>query len=81
MVHLSDALETQLLTLPPAERARLVEVLVASLDADVESGPAAEIEAAWFAEAERRLSEYRRGTVAGIPAAQVFAGVREKLDR
>lgn len=81
MVHLTDALESQLLTLPPADRARLAELLVASLDAEVESGPAAEIEAAWFAEAERRLSEYRRGTVAGIPAAQVFAAVREKLDR
>ena len=79
MVRSTDSLESQLLTLPPADRARLVEVLLASLDQEVESGPVAEIEAAWAAEAERRLAELRDGTVAGIPADQVFASIRGKL--
>jgi putative addiction module component (TIGR02574 family) len=39
----------------------------------------AEIEAAWAAEAERRLAELRSGTVAGVPADQVFATVRTQL--
>ena len=79
MVRSIDSLESLLLTLPPAARARLVETLLASLDHDVESGPVAEIEAAWLAEAERRLAEFRNGTVTCIPAEQVFAAVREKL--
>jgi putative addiction module component (TIGR02574 family) len=79
MVRSTDSLESQLLTLPPADRARLVEVLLASLDQEGESGPMAEIEAAWAAEAERRLAELRAGTVAGIPAEQVFSSVRGKL--
>ena len=80
MVESTDDFASQLLTLPPAVRARLVEVLLASLDEEVESGPSAEIEAAWVAEAERRLAELRDGTVAGVPAAQVFAAVRERLN-
>ncbi len=79
MVRSTDALESQLLTLPPADRARLVEVLLASLDAETEGGPVADIEAAWTAEAERRLAELRNGTVAGIPADRVFVDLRAKL--
>ena len=81
MVRSTDSLESQLLTLPPADRARLVEVLLESLDQETESGPVAEIEAAWAAEAERRLAELRAGTVAGVPAEQVFADIRSKLAR
>ena len=74
MVRSNDNLETELLSLPPSDRARLAEVLLASLDAESQLGPVADVEAAWQAEAERRLAELREGTVAGIPADQVFAG-------
>ena len=74
MVRSNDNLETELLNLPPGDRARLAEVLLASLDADNHLGPVAEVQAAWQAEGERRLAELRQGTVAGIPADQVFAG-------
>jgi putative addiction module component (TIGR02574 family) len=79
MVRSNDSLESQLLALPLEDRARLVEVLLASLDQEVESGPVAEIEAAWAAEAERRLAEIREGIVAGLPADQVFSAIRDKL--
>jgi putative addiction module component (TIGR02574 family) len=79
MVRSTDSLESQLLTLPLADRARLVEVLLASLDQEVETGPVAEIESAWAAEAERRLAEIRAGTVAGVPAEQVFRAIRGTL--
>lgn len=39
MVRSSDSLESQLLTLPPADRARLAELLLASLDSDLDAGP------------------------------------------
>jgi putative addiction module component (TIGR02574 family) len=79
MVCSTDSLESQLLTLPPAGRTRLVEVLLASSEQEVESGPVAEIEAAWADEAEPRLAELRAGTVTGIPAEQVFSSIRGKL--
>lgn len=47
----TQALESAALLLPPEERARLAERLLASLDIDPE------IEAAWAAEVEKRLAE------------------------
>lgn len=79
MVRTRDTLEAQLLGLPTADRARLAEVLLASLDAEEEAVPAAEIEAAWVAEGERRLAELRAGTVAGVPADDIFAGIARRL--
>ena len=78
MVRSPESLEAQLLNLPPADRARLAEVLLASLDADVARGPSAEVEALWRAEGERRLQELASGKVAGIPAEQVFANVARR---
>lgn len=81
MVRSADSLESQLLTLPPADRARLAELLLASLDSDVGVEPAAAIEEAWRAEAMRRLEELQAGTVVGIPASHVFAEARQRLTR
>lgn len=78
MVRSTDTVEAQLLSLPMADRARLAEVLLASLDADVAQGPSAEVEALWRAEGERRLAELRSGKVAGIPAEKVFANVTRR---
>jgi putative addiction module component (TIGR02574 family) len=58
--------------LPPAERERLVDELLASLNEPA----AAELDAAWDAEIERRLAAYDRGEVQALPAEQVFAKAR-----
>ena len=79
MVRSTEQLESQLLTLPPADRARLAELLLASLDAETEAGPVAATEDAWRAEGERRLAELRAGLVAGVPAAKVFADASRRL--
>jgi len=68
------ALADQLLALPSPDRARLAELLLASLeerDTDVE--------ARWEAEIARRSTELTTGRVAGIPAADVFAEVESRL--
>lgn len=75
MVRSPDTLEAELLRLPAADRARLAEVLLTSLDAETAAGPVAEVEAAWEAEVARRVAELRSGTVVGIPADEVFAEV------
>ena len=50
------------------ERAQLAGKLLLRLDESSE----AEVEKLWFNEAERRIQEFRSGTVKGIPADEVF---------
>jgi putative addiction module component (TIGR02574 family) len=54
------------------ERERLVDSLLESLNEPA----AAELDAAWEAEIERRLTAYDRGDVVAIPAEEVFAKAR-----
>lgn len=75
MVRSADSIELEVLHLPKAARARLAQVLLASLDAENSAASPAAVEAAWEAEIARRVTEVRDGTVAGIPADEVFAEV------
>jgi putative addiction module component (TIGR02574 family) len=65
-----EALEAQAMQLSAAERARLVERLIASLDSD----PA--VEEAWAAEVERRIAEVENGSVALLPGAVALARLK-----
>ena len=69
----SDDLLAELLLLPPQERARLAESLIASLDADPD------VDIAWQAEIERRVADLETGAVQTVPAAEVFQRLRERL--
>lgn len=60
--------------LPPEDRARLAEELLASLDPRD-----SDVEAAWGVEIRRRVEEVERGAVELVPADQVFASVRRAL--
>ncbi|HEX2090837.1 MAG TPA: addiction module protein [Longimicrobiaceae bacterium] len=66
-------LEAEVLRLPSHERARLAEVLIASLEEEDE------IAQAWADEAERRYEELRSGAVESVPAEEVFANIRSRL--
>lgn len=68
-----ETLEAEALKLSSAERARLAEHLIASLDED------SEIEEAWAAETERRIAEIEAGTVKLISAADAIARARAAL--
>ena len=61
--------------LPPEDRARLAEELLASL----EEAPSAEVDAAWDAEIERRVGEAEAGAAEFVPAEEVFSRVRQSL--
>jgi putative addiction module component (TIGR02574 family) len=50
------------------ERGQLAAKILLSLEEPSEE----EIEKLWIAEAERRLQQYREGTVRGVPAEEVF---------
>ncbi len=67
--------ESKALKLPPRERARIAERLIASLDDQTDP----DVERLWIEEAERRLAELRSGTVKSRSAEAVFRKVRSKL--
>ena len=75
MAIASESLEEKVLNWPPARRIRLAEKLMAS----VEDFASPEIEAAWNAEIESRVTEIREGRAEGIPAEQVMKEARKKL--
>ena len=76
MPDLVAELSAQAQALPPEDRARLAEELLASLDPRE-----TEVEAAWDEELRRRIDEVERGTVQLVPADQAFAQVRRALGR
>ncbi len=70
-----DELETEALSLPVAERARLVSRLVASLDQEADE----DVELAWIEEAERRYHEVRDDPAVAEPATVAFQRARDAL--
>lgn len=68
-----EVLEAEVLGLSAAERSRLLERLIASLDADPE------IQEAWVQEAERRDAEVDSGAVSLVPGDQVLSRLRTDL--
>ncbi|MDQ3605400.1 MAG: addiction module protein [Gemmatimonadota bacterium] len=66
-----------MLALPTAERARLAQRLIASLDEDESEDPQ-EVERAWEEEIRRRLAEVEAGSAELIPADDVFAELRAR---
>lgn len=68
-----EMLEAEALQLTSGERAAFAQLLLASLDED------AEIEDAWAAEVERRITDVENGTVQVIPIAEALAHVRAAL--
>jgi putative addiction module component (TIGR02574 family) len=71
----TSTLEKQLTSLPREERARLRDLLDASLGGE----QTAEIAAAWSQEASRRLEELRSGKVAGVPVSESLSRAREQF--
>ncbi len=68
-----ETLEAAALHLSPSERARLVERLIATLDADPE------VEEAWAAEVERRHAEIESGAVSLLPGPETLAKLKAEF--
>ena len=68
-----EAIEAELLNLPSADRSRLLDKLIVSLDAD----PA--LEEGWRLEARRRDDEIESGAVQAIAGDVVLAKLRAAL--
>jgi putative addiction module component (TIGR02574 family) len=68
-----ETLEAAALHLSPSERARLIERLIATLDADPE------VEEAWAAEVERRHAEIESGAVSLLPGPETLAKLKAEF--
>lgn len=69
------AIQTELLSLPATDRARLLDVIWESLsEPEVKAR-----EAAWAAESERRIDAYEQGKLTARDAADVFADLKQNL--
>lgn len=71
-----EQLTEEVLSLPSASRAILVEKLVESLEFDIDPT----IQAAWTTEAKRRWNEVRNGTVQPVAGEDSLAQVRQLLE-
>ena len=66
-------LEAEVLSLPPEERAHLLERLIASFE------PKSKAQQAWMDLALRRQADVRAGKVAMVPGDEALARVRTRL--
>ncbi len=73
MMPTIETIEAEALQLSVAERALLVERLIASLDTDPD------VDAAWAAEIERRHTEIENGTVTLIPGLEALAQLKAEF--
>lgn len=75
MTSESTAIEARVLGWPAAQRLRLAERLVAS----VEEFATPALAAAWETELEQRLADVRSGRADALPAEEVMAQARRRL--
>jgi putative addiction module component (TIGR02574 family) len=68
-----ETLQAEVLRLSPADRARLLDRLIASLDAD------AEVEAAWDALADKREAEMDADAVHAVPLATALSRLEARF--
>lgn len=68
-----ETLQAEVMRLPPADRARLLDRLIASLDVDVSA------EAAWDAVADEREQELAVGSVATVPLETVITKLEARF--
>ena len=68
-----ETLEAAALQLTSAERARLVDRLITTLDADPQ------VEEAWAAEVDRRQTEIENGTVSLLPGPESLAKLKAEF--
>ena len=67
-----ERLESEVLNLPHEDRARLVQMILVSLESDFPDEDQATVDAAWAVEIERRVDDIRSGRVRPIPGDDVF---------
>jgi len=70
-------LETEILSLPAEERARLAQMLLVSLEGEAEADDSETIAQAWAEEIEKRVAEVRSGAVKLVSGEDVFKEIED----
>lgn len=79
MAAILEELENQALQLSPKERGELIHRLIVSLEGEPEESPEV-IAKAWDEEIARRVADMDAGRTKWIPADEVMAQLREKIN-
>lgn len=79
MAHILEKLENEALQLSPPERELLIHRLIVSLEGEPEDSPEA-IAKAWDEEIARRVADMEAGRTQWIPADEVMAKLRGKIN-
>ncbi len=77
MARAIDDIENEIRALSADDRMQLLRDLIADLDGAMDEN----VEKAWLKEVERRYKELKEGTVEPVPAEEVFAQARMRLNR
>jgi hypothetical protein len=72
-----EKIEEEIHSLSAAEKAKLLRLLIAELDAPADT----DVESAWLEEAQRRHREFVEGKARGIAGGRVFENIRARLRR
>ena len=75
MAKTIEDIENEIRSLSVDDRMHLLRDLIADLDGGMDE----DVEKAWLEEAERRYKEVKEGNVELIPAEEVFARARARL--
>ena len=73
MLTTMETIEAEALQLPPSDRARLIERLIASFEIDPD------IDDAWAAEVQRRHSEVENAAVSMLPGPETLARLKSEF--
>ena len=77
MAKTIEDIENEIRSLSADDRMHLLRDLIADLDGSMDK----DVEKAWLEEAERRYKEVKTGEVELIPAEEVFAQARARLNK
>jgi putative addiction module component (TIGR02574 family) len=74
-----ERLESEVLSLPHEDRARLAQLILVSLEEDAADADSENVERAWAEEIGRRVAEVRSGAVKLIPGDEVFKEIEDLI--
>jgi putative addiction module component (TIGR02574 family) len=77
MARTIEELEDEIRSLSADDRMHLLRDLIADLDGAIDE----DVERAWLEEAERRYKELKEGLVEPVPAEEVFARARARINK
>lgn len=74
MTQAAQKILEEIKSLSPIERVELIDKIYQTFDPEIDQ----EVEKAWVEESERRISEYKKGTIKTVSAEEVFSRIKNE---